>query len=67
MTTPQDTLDRIDAAIACFEQALEAIRQVPKAGEHAITVDGIEHELESLAPRLRALRDAVAARDDPGA
>jgi hypothetical protein len=59
MPAPQDTLDRIDEAMARFDQALEAIRQIPKVGGHAATIDGIEHEFAALAWRLRALRNIV--------
>ena len=64
MTLPRDTLDRIDAAIAHVDQALEALRQIPNEGRWAVAVDGIEHELGELAPRLRALRYQVAADDN---
>ena len=59
MTRARSTLRRIDDAIARFEEALEALRQIPKEG-HAVTVDGIEHELVALAKRLQSLRDEVA-------
>jgi hypothetical protein len=59
----QDTLRRIDDAIARFKQALEALRQIPKDG-HGITIDGLEHELIALAERLQTLRDEVAGNDD---
>jgi len=59
MTRPKETLSRIDDAIARFEQALEALRQIPKDG-HRVTTNGIEHELLALVERLRALRDEVA-------
>ena len=65
MTTSQDTLDRIDEAIARFDQALEAIRQIPKVADHVVTIDGIEHEFAALVPRLRALHDEVADKKDP--
>jgi hypothetical protein len=55
MTRPRSTLRRIDDAIARFEEALEALRQIPKEG-HGVTVDGIEHELIALAKRLQSLR-----------
>ncbi len=64
MTPPQDTLGRIDDAIARFDQALDALGQIPKTGELSVTVDGIEHELRGLAQRLQSLRDAVAGEDD---
>jgi chaperonin GroEL (HSP60 family) len=63
MTRPRSTLRRIDDAIARFEEALEALRQIPKEG-HAVTVDGIEHELVALAKRLQSLRDEVAGDGD---
>jgi hypothetical protein len=64
VTPPQDTLSRIDDAIARFDQALEAMRQIPKQGQEGIAVDGIEHELMGLAERLRSLRDDVAGDGD---
>jgi hypothetical protein len=63
VTPPQETLNRIDDAIARFGQALKALRQIPKEG-HAVTVDGIEHELVALAKRLQSLRDEVAGDGD---
>ena len=63
MTRPRSTLRRIDDAIARFEEALDALRQIPKEG-HRVTVDGIEHELVALAKRLQSLRDEVAGDAD---
>ena len=63
MTRPQDTLSRIDDAIARFEEALGTLRQIPKEG-HGVTVNGIEHELLALAKRLQSLRDEVAGDGD---
>ena len=63
MTPDQETLRRIDDAIARFEQALKAVRQIPKDG-HGITVNGLEHELSALGKRLQALRDEVASDAD---
>jgi chaperonin GroEL (HSP60 family) len=63
MTRAPSTLCRIDDAIARFEKALEALRQISKEG-HAVTVDGIEHELVALAKRLQSLRDEVAGDAD---
>jgi hypothetical protein len=63
MTRARSTLRRIDDAIARFEKALEALRQIPKEG-HGVTVDGIEHELVALAKRLQSLRDEVAGDGD---
>ena len=64
MTPPQETLSRIDDAIARFDQALEAVRQIPKQGQEGVNIDGIEHGLRALAERLQALRDDVAGKDD---
>ncbi len=64
MTPPQDTLSRIDDAIARFDKALEAVRQIPKEGQQGVAVDGIEHGLTGLAERLRSLRDDVAGDGD---
>ena len=66
MTPAQDMLSRIDKAIARFDQALEALRQIPKQGEDGVKVNGIEHELTAIAKRLQSLRDEVAGEDDPG-
>jgi hypothetical protein len=66
VTPDQDTLSRIDKAIARFDQALEALRQIPKQGEDGVKVNGIEHELMAIAKRLQSLRDAVAGEGDPG-
>jgi hypothetical protein len=66
VTPTQDTLSRIDKAIARFDQALEALRQIPKQGEDGIKVNGIEHELTAIAKRLQSLRDEVAGGGDPG-
>ena len=63
MSPLQDTLGPVDAAIARFDQALEALGQIPKTGELSVTVDGIEHELRALAERLRSLRNDVAGED----
>ena len=63
MTRPRSTLSRIDDAIARFEEALDALRQIPKEG-HGVTVEGIEHELVALAKRLQSLRDEVAGDAD---
>ena len=64
MTPSQETLNRIDDAIARFEEALKAVRQIPKRGQDGVTVDGIEHELIALAKRLQSLRDEVAGDGD---
>jgi hypothetical protein len=61
---PQDTLSRIDDAIARFDKALEAVRQIPRQGQEAVAVNGIEHELLALAKRLQTLRDEVAGDGD---
>jgi hypothetical protein len=66
VTPAQDTLSRIDKAIARFDQALEALRQIPKEGEDGVKVNGIEHELTAIAKRLQSLRDEVAGEGDPG-
>ena len=66
MTPAQDTLSRIDKAIARFDQALEALRQIPKEGEDGVKVNGIEHELTAIAKRLQSLRDEVAGEGDRG-
>jgi hypothetical protein len=66
VTPAQDTLSRIDTAIARFDQALEALRQIPKQGEDGVKVNGIEHELMAIAKRLQSLRDEVAGEGDPG-
>ena len=63
MTRAQSTLRRIDDAIARFEEALKALRQIPWEG-HGVTVNGIEHELVALAKRLQLLRDEVASDAD---
>jgi translation initiation factor 1 (eIF-1/SUI1) len=60
VTLPRETLSRIDDAIARFDKALEAIRKIPRQGQEAVTVNGIEHELIALAKRLQSLRDEVA-------
>ena len=64
MTPSQETLNRIDDAIARFEEALKAVQQIPKRGQDGVTVDGIEHELIALAKRLQSLRDEVAGDAD---
>jgi hypothetical protein len=66
MTRSPNTLRLIDDAIARFDQALEAVRQIPKEGEEGVKVDGIEHELAATAERLRSLRDEVAGKGDGG-
>jgi hypothetical protein len=66
VTPAQDTLSRIDKAIARFDQALEALRQIPKLGEDGVKVNGIEHELTAIAKRLQSLRDEVAGEGDRG-
>lgn len=57
-------LSRIDDAITRFEQALKAVRQIPKQGQDGVRVDGIEHELIALAKRLQSWRDDVAGEGD---
>jgi hypothetical protein len=64
LTQSRETLSRIDEAIARFEQALEAVQQIPKRGEDGVRVDGIEHELIALTERLRSLRDEMAGDGD---
>ena len=64
MTLPQDTLSRIDDAIARFDRALEAVRQIPKQGQEGVKVNGLEHELMALAERMQSLRDDVAGDSD---
>ena len=64
MTPPDDILSRIDEAIARLEQALEAVRQIPKQGQDGVRVDGIEHELMAIAERLQSLRDDIAGAGD---
>ena len=64
MTPPDDILSRIDEAIARLEQALRAVRQIPKQGQDGVKVDGIEHELTAAAERLQSLRDDIAGNDD---
>jgi hypothetical protein len=66
VTPAQDTLTHIDKAIARFDQALEALRQIPKLGEDGVKVNGIEHELTAIAKRLQSLRDEVAGEGDRG-
>jgi hypothetical protein len=66
VTPARDTLSRIDKAIARFDQALEALRQIPKQGEDGVKVNGIEHELKAIAKRLQSLRDEVAREGDRG-
>ena len=66
MTAARDTLTRIDVAIERFDQALEAVRQIPKRGEDGVKIDGIEHELMAAAERLQSLRDEVAGEGDGG-
>jgi hypothetical protein len=64
VTLPQDTLSRIDDAIARFDRALEAVRQIPTQGEEGVKVNGIEHELMAIAQRLQSLRDDIAGNGD---
>jgi len=64
VTQTQDALRRIDEAIARFDQALEAVRQIPGRGQEGVKVDGIEHELMAIAERLKSLREDVADGDD---
>jgi hypothetical protein len=63
MTRSPSTRRLIDDAIARFEQALEAVRQVPKEGEQGVKLDGIEHELMAATERLQSLREEVAEGD----
>jgi hypothetical protein len=65
VTPPDDTLSRIDEAIARLEKALGAVRQIPKQGQDGVRVDGIEHELTAIAERLQSLRDDIAGDGDP--
>jgi hypothetical protein len=65
VTPPDDTLSRIDEAVARLEKALGAVRQIPKQGQDGVRVDGIEHELTAIAERLQSLRDDIAGDGDP--
>jgi hypothetical protein len=60
----QDTLSRIDKAIARLDQTLKALRQIPKQGQDGVKINGIEHELMAIAERLQSLRDEVAGGGD---
>jgi hypothetical protein len=62
--TPPHTLSRLDEAIARFESALGAVRQVPEQGQDRVKVDGIEHELMAVAERLQSPRDDTAGDGD---
>jgi len=62
VTAAQDVLRRIDDAVARFEQALEAVRQIPSQGQDGVTIDGIEHELIPLIERLKSLREEVSGK-----
>jgi hypothetical protein len=64
VTPPDDTLSRIDEAIARLDKALEAVRQIPKEGQDGVKVDGIEHELMAIAERLQSLRDDMTGGGD---
>jgi hypothetical protein len=64
MTRSPSTRRLIDDAVARFEQALEAIRQIPKEGEQGVKLDGIEHELMAATERLQSLREEVAGEGD---
>ena len=64
MTLSRETLRRIDDAIARFDRALEAVRKIPRQGQQAVAVNGIEHEMVALAKRLQSLRDEVAGDGD---
>jgi hypothetical protein len=64
VTPPDDILSRIDEAIARLEQALEAVKQIPKQGQDGVRVDGIEHELMAVTERLQSLRDDIAGTGD---
>jgi hypothetical protein len=64
MTRSPSTRRLIDDAIARFEQALEAVRQIPMEGEQGVKLDGIEHELKAATERLRSLREDVAEEGD---
>jgi hypothetical protein len=63
MTRTKGTVDRIDVAIARFEQSLEALRQIPK-DSHGVALNGIEHELIPLLERLRTLREEATGEGD---
>jgi hypothetical protein len=65
VTPPDDTLSRIDEAVARLDKALGAVRQIPKQGQDGVRVDGIEHELTAIAERLQSLRDDIAGDGDP--
>jgi hypothetical protein len=64
VTPPDDILSRIDEAIARLEQALEAVKQIPKQGQDGVRVDGIEHELMAVTERMQSLRDDIAGTGD---
>ena len=64
VTAAEDTLSRIDEAIARVDQALEAVRRIPKRNQEGVRIDGIEHELMTIAERLQSLRDDVAGNGD---
>jgi hypothetical protein len=64
MTRSRETLSRTDEAIARFDQALEAVWQIPRRDVDGVRVNAIEHGLMSLVERLRSLRDEVAGDGD---
>ena len=64
MTRSPSTRRLIDDTIARFEQALEAVRQIPMEGEQGVKLDGIEPELMAATERLHSLRDEVAGEGD---
>jgi hypothetical protein len=66
VTAARETLRRIDVAIERFDQALKAVRLIPKRDLDGVKVDGIEHELMAAAERLRSLRDEAAGKGDGG-
>ena len=63
MTRPRGKLRLIDDATERFEQALEAVQQIPKEGEQGVKLDGIEHELMVVTERLQSLREEMAEGD----
>ena len=62
MTHTPDALPQIDVALTNVAGALAALGHLPRVDEDAITIEGIEHQLQALVPRLQDLRETVEAR-----
>jgi hypothetical protein len=59
MAAVSDAVTALEEATTCVEAAMRALKGARLSGECGVTQDGIRTVLESVAPRLAALRAEV--------